>query len=97
MTIDSILRSAPRRATRKKRKKKEGAAAAAAAAVWAIARADYSERGRTFIGRVQSSGQVCFIHLLGRGVTPAQFTLPVLLECMPTDEGTVFKYARAAA
>jgi hypothetical protein len=91
MTIDSILRSAPRRATRKK---KEGAAAAA---VWAIARADYSERGRTFIGRVQSSGQVCFIHLLGRGVTPAQFTLPVLLECMPTDEGTVFKYARAAA
>jgi hypothetical protein len=92
MTIDSILRSAPRRATRKK---KEGAAAAAA--VWAIARADYSERGRTFIGRVQSSGQVCFIHLLGRGVTPAQFTLPVLLECMPTDEGTVFKYARAAA
>jgi hypothetical protein len=93
MTIDSILRSAPRRATRKK---KEGAAAAAAA-VWAIARADYSERGRTFIGRVQSSGQVCFIHLLGRGVTPAQFTLPVLLECMPTDEGTVFKYARAAA
>jgi hypothetical protein len=93
MTIDSILRSAPRRATRKK---KEGAAAAAAA-VWAIARADHSERGRTLIGRVQSSGQVCFIHLLGRGVTPAQFTLPVLLECMPTDEGTVFKYARAAA
>lgn len=92
MTIDSILRSAPRRATRKK---KEGAAAAAA--VWAIARADHSERGRTLIGRVQSSGQVCCIHLLGRGVTPAQFTLPVLLECMPTDEGTVFKYARAAA
>jgi len=93
MIIDSILRSALRRATRKKKK----GAAAEAAAVWAIARADHSERGRTLIGRVQSSGQVCFIHLLGRGVTPAQFTLPVLLECMPTDEGTVFKYARAAA
>lgn len=73
-------------------KKKEGGAAV----VVAIARAEYAARCRSLIGRVLGTGQLCTIVLVGRGVLPEQFDLPVNLECQPTGQHAVFKYARPA-
>ena len=72
-------------------KKKEGAAA-----VRAIARGGVSPASRILIGRVLGTGQVCAIFLTGRGVLASHFSLPVDLECTPTDQPTAFEYEHPA-